>query len=142
MAAVENKCLLLMSIKPKYVEKILLGEKRYEFRKRFDKRKCDLMLIYSSYPVMKIVAMAEITNRITELKVILWPTVQNQAGITFDEYRAYFNGGSIARAYELGKVTAFKEPLALAEVGVKTAPQSFSYIHKNQEIINLLKHKI
>ena len=142
MAAVENKCLLLMSIKPKYVEKILLGEKRYEFRKQFDKRKCDLMLIYSSYPVMKIVAMAEITNRITELKVILWPTVQNQAGITFDEYRAYFSGGSIARAYELGKVTVFKEPLALAEVGVKTAPQSFCYVPKSQEIINLIKCKI
>lgn len=91
---------------------------------------------------MKIVAMAEITNRITELKVILWPTVQNQAGITFDEYEVYFKDKSIARAYELGEVTVFKEPLTLAEVGIKTAPQSFCYVPKSQEIINLLRHKI
>ncbi len=47
---------VIFSIKPKYVERILSGEKKYEFRKRIWKKQVDRVFIYASSPVKKIVA--------------------------------------------------------------------------------------
>jgi len=53
-------CKILISINPEYVEKILSGEKKYEFRKINPKRKVDKLIIYETYPLMKVVAEAEV----------------------------------------------------------------------------------
>lgn len=48
--------MILLPIKPKYVDKILSWEKKVEFRKSsFSKNEDKLCLIYSSYPIKKIV---------------------------------------------------------------------------------------
>ena len=52
-------CKILLSINPRYVEKILSGEKKYEFRTRIAKRKVDSILIYSTAPVKRV--LAEVT---------------------------------------------------------------------------------
>ena len=46
---------VLMSIKPKYVEKILSGEKKYEYRKTLLKKDVESILVYSTSPVKKVV---------------------------------------------------------------------------------------
>jgi len=51
---------ILISINPEYVEKILSGEKKYEFRKINPKRKIDALVIYQTYPLMRVVAEAEV----------------------------------------------------------------------------------
>ena len=52
---------VILSIKPKYVQSILSGEKQYEFRKAiFKNRTIDRVFIYSSAPVKRIVALFEI----------------------------------------------------------------------------------
>ena len=45
---------VLMSIKPKYVEKILSGEKKYEYRKTLLKKDVESILVYSTSPVKKV----------------------------------------------------------------------------------------
>lgn len=49
-----NMATVLLSIKPKYVQKILDGTKRYEYRKVNFARRIDKIIIYSSYPVKKM----------------------------------------------------------------------------------------
>lgn len=44
---------ILLSIKPKYVKKILNKEKIFELRKNFPKENIDEIYIYSSYPEKK-----------------------------------------------------------------------------------------
>ena len=46
---------VLLSIKPDYVEKILDGSKKYEFRKIIFNDNIQRIMIYSSSPVKKIV---------------------------------------------------------------------------------------
>ena len=49
---------VILSIKPKHVEKILSGEKQYEFRKQiFKNPEVENIFIYASSPVKKIVAV-------------------------------------------------------------------------------------
>ena len=51
---------ILFSIKPEYVKDILSGRKKYEYRKIKPKNRVDAIIIYSSAPVMKIVAEVEV----------------------------------------------------------------------------------
>ena len=58
---------ILLSINPEYVEKILLGQKKYEYRKVKPSRKdIDKMIIYSTAPVKMIVAEVYIEDIIIE----------------------------------------------------------------------------
>ena len=47
---------LIISIKPKFVQKILAGEKKYEFRRRIYRQKVDKIYIYQTLPEQGIVA--------------------------------------------------------------------------------------
>ena len=47
---------LIISIKPQFVEKILSGEKKYEFRRRIYKKEVEKIYIYQTAPDSKIVA--------------------------------------------------------------------------------------
>ena len=47
---------LLLSIKPEYVEKILQGEKKFEYRKRLAKEDVSYIYVYSTAPSMKVVS--------------------------------------------------------------------------------------
>jgi predicted transcriptional regulator len=53
---------ILISIKPKFVEKILSGDKKYEYRTKRPKTNINTMLIYCTSPTMKIVAEASIEH--------------------------------------------------------------------------------
>ena len=55
-------CKLLMSINPEHVENILAGKKKYEFRKKKCKEQIDSIVIYSTAPVMKVVAEVEVKD--------------------------------------------------------------------------------
>ena len=52
--------IILMSIKPEYVDKIFSGEKKYEYRKRLCKEKIDTIIVYSSSPIQKVVGELKI----------------------------------------------------------------------------------
>ncbi len=52
---------VLLSVKPKYAEKIVEGTKKYEFRRSIFKRNdIEKVYIYSSSPVSKIIASFQI----------------------------------------------------------------------------------
>ena len=50
---------ILLSIKPEYVDRILAGTKKYEYRKRLARSNSSVLLVYSTSPVMKVVAKVE-----------------------------------------------------------------------------------
>ena len=53
---------VLMSIKPEFVDAILTGKKKYEYRKVKCKQPIDRIVIYSTSPIMKIVAEVEVID--------------------------------------------------------------------------------
>jgi predicted transcriptional regulator len=119
---------MLLSINPEHVENILLGVKRFEFRKVRCKSKVDKIIIYATSPVMQIVAEAEVEGIIEDNVQVVWNLTNEYAGITYDFYEKYFEGREKAIAYKLGKVKKYSKPKLLSDYGLTFAPQSFVYI--------------
>ena len=122
-------CKILMPINPEYVDEILAGRKKYEYRKIKAKRtNIDKMIIYSTYPVMKVVAEVEIKGILQENPEQLWKLTKNYSGVTKEFYNKYYRDKNIAVAYELGDIIRYEKPKDLIDIGINYIPQSFVYL--------------
>ena len=148
-------CKLLMSINPEHVDNILAGTKKFEFRKTKCKEKIDSIIIYSTFPIMRVVAEVEVKDIIEDTPQAVWSKTRTAAGIdkmcqdgttasqlaswltTTSGYNKgqykysdiiYYDGRSTAVAYVLGEVKKFSSPKVLSDYGVKAAPQSYVYV--------------
>lgn len=121
-------CKVLMSINPEYVEKILSGSKKYEYRKRSCKCTVSEIIIYCTAPVSKVVGRVKVEKVIEKEPDVLWNMTKEFSGVEYDFYQKYFAGKDTGVAYQLGKVKEFKRPKKLSFYGVKNAPQSFLYM--------------
>lgn len=121
---------ILLSIKPEYVERILDGTKRFEFRRRIHNRAdVNAVLIYATMPVGRVVGEFTIERIHSQPPSSLWNRTKSQSGITRKFFREYFEGRKIAHAIEIKSVKKFDEPQPLSnylQSGV--APQSYAYI--------------
>ena len=74
-----------MPINPEYVDEILSGNKKYEYRKIKAKRKnIDKMVIYSTSPIMRVVAEVDVEGIIEASPEKLWEQTKEYSGITKD----------------------------------------------------------
>ena len=121
---------ILMSIKPRYVQDIISGIKKYEYRRRIAKNNVSKIIIYETTPVKRVVAEAEVKAVLSCAPEELWNKTKNESGITKEFFDKYFKGKEVANAYHIGKVTVYKEQKMLDEYGVKRVPQSFVYIYQ------------
>lgn len=119
---------ILISIKKEYVDRIISGEKKYEFRTRIAKNNISKLIIYCTLPTKKVVAEAEIIDIIEMSKEDLWNHTKEHAGIDEAAFMQYFSKNAIAYAYKLGEITVYDREKELVEYGIKHAPQSFVYI--------------
>ena len=72
---------IMISINPQFVEKILSGEKTYEYRKSmFHDRSVEKLLIYETKPVCKVVAECHIDDVLVMPKHELWDRLINSPG--------------------------------------------------------------
>ncbi|TCD54124.1 ASCH domain-containing protein [Alloscardovia theropitheci] len=121
----------LLSIKPEYVERILSGEKTFEFRRKVFKRDdVDTLVIYASSPVQRVVAQAKITRILSDTPESIWQFTHEFGGINREAYFHYFHDTTLAHAIELADVDCFDEPLPLREYApnLTVPPQSFAYL--------------
>ena len=101
---------VLLSIKPEYAEKILNGEKKFEFRRVLPKNKdITRVIIYATMPIGKVVGEFEIAELISESPVRLWEITAEFSGITENFFDSYFEGRKIAHAIKVGKVRKYKQ---------------------------------
>lgn len=121
-------CKLLMSINPEHVDNILAGTKKFEFRKTKCKEKIDSIIIYSTFPIMRVVAEVEVKDIIEDTPQAVWSKTRTAAGIDKMFFDRYYDGRSTAVAYVLGEVKKFSNPKGLSDYGVKAAPQSYVYV--------------
>ncbi|UCV28149.1 ASCH domain-containing protein [Ferribacterium limneticum] len=121
---------VLLSIKPEYAEKILEGNKHYEFRKVIPKAPgVTTIVIYATKPVGKVVGEFDIDQFLSERPNDLWSITAEYSGITKRFFNEYFHGRNRAYAIKVKEARRYDEPLELGSVlrsGV--APQSFCYL--------------
>ena len=121
-------CQMLLSIKPEFVERILNGEKQYEFRKVRCKSDVNKIIIYATAPTKMVVAEADIEYIIEDDLLSVWHETKRFSGISYSFFRSYFKGKKRAVAYKLQNVTPYEEPKTLLHYGLSFAPQSFVYL--------------
>ena len=121
---------VLLSIKPKFVEAIMDGRKKYEFRKIiFSRGHIDYVYIYSTAPIKKIIGVFKADNIIKDRPSALWDQLRDHAGISEDEFFNYFKDKEIGFALEIKDVKRFEIPLDPKSLFPHfVPPQSFRYI--------------
>lgn len=121
---------ILLSINPKYVEKILGGTKKFEYRTKVAKKGVEAILIYCTYPIKKVVAEVKIKHIQRDTPENLWEKTKEFSGTSKEFFDLYFKNRAVAYAYELGEIIEFEEPKTLEEFGLRFAPQSFVYVEE------------
>ena len=122
---------VLISIKPQYVEKILSGEKRYEYRRVLFKKEVSTVIVYASSPVKRIIGEFEIADILEESPAILWEKTGDYSGVSREEFFKYFSGKSKGFAIKIGKITVYPEAVDPYSGNTKFfPPQSFRYVEE------------
>lgn len=131
---------ILLSIKPKYIEQIISGKKKYEFRKEtFKERHSNEIIVYSSSPMKRIVGKFKIGKIIEDTPKRLWEKFEDSAGIIEEDFFEYFNGKTKGFAIEIVDFVLFDEPIDPKSLDPDfVAPQSYLYI-KDSFFNNYLK---
>ena len=92
---------ILLSIKPKYVEKILNWTKKYELRKRVPKDDIDTIYIYETVPSKKIVAKFKVEKILDDNKEKIWDAIWEFLWISKEDFMKYFFWKENACAYKI-----------------------------------------
>src|SRR5882724_1118800 len=98
----------LLSIRPEFVAAILNGQKRYEFRRSIFKRPIDVVIVYATVPVRRVVAEFKVTSVICDTPRALWRLTREAAGIEERTFFEYFRGKDIGYAIEIGNVRKYR----------------------------------
>ena len=133
---------VLLSIKPKYVEAIKKGTKKYEFRKSIwaekNRGKVEKVFIYASSPVKKIVARFRPESLHEDHPKKLWKNCKEFSGIDETAFFRYFREKERGFALKISDLKVYDEPIDPHRVLPDFhAPQSFCYVEdleKRQEI--------
>ncbi|MBP5973777.1 ASCH domain-containing protein [Brasilonema sp. CT11] len=136
--------ILLLSIRPKYAQKIFDGNKKVELRRvrtRLDKD--DLVLVYASSPQKALIGYFEV-DRILEIPIQkfpedlnkIWNQVSKTAEISRQEFDIYYAGASLSVCIFLKNVQLLPQPVTLTRLREELSdfrpPQSYHYLTENE----------
>jgi len=123
----------LISVRPRYAEKILSGEKTVELRRRFPTlSNGGTALIYSSSPVCAIVGYTQIKDVKNVTISQIWRRYRDHACISKSEFYDYFAGLKLGFALILTGTKTFGRQLDSSllrdRYGI-VPPQSYRYLN-------------
>lgn len=123
---------VLLSIKPEFAEKILGGEKRYEFRKTSfrDPESIDTIFMYASSPVQQIVGTFKLNNVIEDRPENLWCRYGSESGIQQrTRFLNYFSQAETGYALEIDQPHRLSNPIdPRQKIENFRPPVSFQYV--------------
>lgn len=118
---------VLLSIKPEFVEKIITGEKKFEFRRKIFKKDVESVIIYTSSPWQVVVGEFLIDDIIESELNLLWEITHKYSGIEEDFFWEYFKGKKCGYAIKIGELKLYDSYRKIDKFGV-TPPQSYIYV--------------
>jgi predicted transcriptional regulator len=120
---------ILMSIRPRFADAILRGEKRVEFRRKPIPADVTHVVVYATRPVGTVVGAFAVGRLDCASPDDLWTKFQDVAGIGSDEFARYFGEAEMGYALQIDEVfPAEGDWDLLADFGVSRPPQSFQYV--------------
>lgn len=123
---------VVLSIRPRYTDKILEGRKTVELRRRFpvSAPSGTVAYIYSTSPVRAMVGVAEIKDVLKMPVEQLWSEFEDTAFIIKPDFDNYFTGLEFGFALLFEDVKTFSRAIPLEELRERFGfepPQSFLY---------------
>lgn len=122
---------VLISIKQQYVEKIISGEKKVEFRRKCFSKDIKRAYIYASAPVSAVIGYFDVAGLDTESPDNIWQRYADAGGILENDFFKYANASEMMTAIRIGKICQFKTKIRLSdlrEYGMMSVPQNYCYI--------------
>lgn len=131
MASEQSSRVVLLPIQPHYVRAIIDGKKKVEFRRRKFGSRVDYIVVYSTYPVQRIVAFFRVSHITEGSPSELWMKYKHAGGIDEEGFRTYYRSAKQAVAIGIDEVAVLNEPLPLEVLcGSLSPPQSFVYLSR------------
>ncbi len=122
---------VLLSIKPKYANAILAGEKLVEFRKLAFKKEIERVYIYSSSPEQKIIGYFTIEDIISDSPKELWKKYNSVGSISHEDFFEYFADKKIGYSIKIKSVNKFRKSKNPKDIFKNfVAPQSYMYCER------------
>jgi predicted transcriptional regulator len=98
---------LVLSVAPAFAERILLGQKKVELRRRFSSKLAgSTIAIYATRPVSRIVATAKVSEVVRGPKAVVWERFGRDSGCSHEEFMDYCDGVSDVSALRLAEVAS------------------------------------
>jgi predicted transcriptional regulator len=121
---------VLLSVKPRFAEAILAGEKTFEFRRAvFRRQGISTVVLYASSPTCKVVGEFTIDEVLSLALDALWESTQDGGAIDRQYFDQYFEGRSAGYALKVKRARRYRLPLCLRkDFGIRHPPQSFRYL--------------
>lgn len=132
--ATPSRAGLLISIQSRYANAILNGAKKVELRRRPPRSHPPIAVIYGSGSARSVLGTAQIAAIHTGSPLDIWRRFGSAAGVTRQEFDAYFAGCDNASALELTDIAPATKPFSLESLralGLEP-PQSWRYIDAEQ----------
>lgn len=130
MARDARPSVALLSIQPRFAERILAGSKTVEFRKKAFSADVEHVVVYASSPTQRVLGFFRVADVMIDSPTRLWTAVGERGGITKREFTDYYAGHVQGAAILVGQLWRLRQPLALQRLGVPKVqpPQSFRYL--------------
>jgi predicted transcriptional regulator/DNA-binding XRE family transcriptional regulator len=123
---------VVLSIRPRYSDRIMDGKKTVELRRRFplSAPRGAIAYIYSTSPVRAMVGRAEIADVVKLPLADIWRRYSKCASISKRDFQSYFSGLKEGFVLEFANARPFPRQLELSELRDRFGfepPQSFLY---------------
>jgi len=126
---------LLLSIHHEFAEKIFLGRKCVELRRRRPNlQPGDYLFIYVPAPYKALMGVAVVRGVLEAPIGSLWRSVKADCGISRARFRGYFAGRRTGVAIVLSRRACFTTPVELAVlrcVAPRFSPQGYRYVRRS-----------
>ena len=133
VSGLDQDRMVVLSLKPRFAEAILAGDKTVELRRTVPKIVVPtLALLYATTPVRALLGTCIITSVRSADLAVLWRQCGSRSDLRHHEFQQYFHGVDVGTALTLTQPQAFGRRVPLQDLRAKPRgfrpPQSFAYV--------------
>ena len=123
-----------LPIKPIYANRLMAGDKLFEFRRSAISTELSHIIVYACSPKQRIIGVLEVNSVEADNPQRTWRRTKDNAGIDRLHYDEYFVGTDVAYCIEIdpGNILRFSCEFHPTEIEKDfRIPQSFKYVDQN-----------
>jgi predicted transcriptional regulator len=138
---------IVISVKSKFVERILAGEKVAELRRRAPRINPGCRIwIYTTAPEATVMLRVTVDRVVTGSPTEIWSKHRNTLGVSIDEFETYFADADSACAILFSRVQEVIPVVPLSEIRKRARffqpPQFFKRLHEGSPELKLFRSRL